>query len=283
MQVGVFNKKGKRYHCFCNRRVNYCTEEACKQYGKEHGIKVGSEMCEHGCRRSQCKDCGGSQICEHGRQRSKCKECGGGGICEHDRERAQCQICDPTGYVACLRRNRRYKAVKTKTTGTLEDLCMTVKDWNDYLNGTFERNYGYPRTDDVKVHIDEIIPCSAWDLPTENKYCWHYLNSQYLLADENMSKRASYTEEDKRAMIARIDAYYLDTANDLHGDGQNERVQHAGNRLEHGNVFGEGTVPNKTENEGGDEDVQKENEDLLDDFGPVTGLGEDFLEHFTIN
>ena len=27
--------------------------------------------------------CGGSQICEHGRQRSQCKECGGGGICEH--------------------------------------------------------------------------------------------------------------------------------------------------------------------------------------------------------
>ena len=95
---------------------------------------------------------------------------------------------------------------------------MTGKEWVAYLNETFERNYGYPRTDDVKVHIDEIIPCSGWDLPTENKYCWHYLNSQYLLADENSSKHASYTEEDKRAMIARIDAYYLDTANDLHGD-----------------------------------------------------------------
>ena len=95
---------------------------------------------------------------------------------------------------------------------------MTGKEWVAYLNETFERNYGYPRTDDVKVHIDEIIPCSGWDLPTENKYCWHYLNSQYLLADENSSKHASYAEEHKRAMIARIDAYYLDTANDLHGD-----------------------------------------------------------------
>ena len=160
---------------------------------------------------------------------------------------------------------------------------MTGKDWVAYLNGTFERNYGHPRTDDVKVHIDEIIPCSAWDLPTENKYCWHYLNSQYLLADENMSKYTSYTEEHKRAMIARIDVYYLDTADDLHGDGQDERVQHAGNGLEHGDVLGERAVPHETENEGGDEDVQKENEDLLDDLGPVTGLGEDFLEHFTIN
>jgi hypothetical protein len=84
-------------------------------------------------------------------------------------------------------------------------------------------------------------------------------------------------------MIARIDAYYLDTANDLHGDGQDERVQHAGNGLEHGDVLGERAVPYETEDEGRDEDVQKENEDLLDDFGPVTGLGKDFLEHFTIN
>ena len=34
-------------------------------------------ICEHGRRRSRCKECGGSGICEHGRQRSKCKECGG--------------------------------------------------------------------------------------------------------------------------------------------------------------------------------------------------------------
>ena len=32
-------------------------------------------VCEHGRRRSGCKECGGSQICEHGRERSKCKEC----------------------------------------------------------------------------------------------------------------------------------------------------------------------------------------------------------------
>jgi len=178
---------------------------------------------------------------------------------------------------------RRNEASKIKTTTTLEDLCMTGKEWVDYLNETFERNYGYPRTDDVKVHIDEIIPCSAWDLPTENKYCWHYLNSQYLLADENLSKHASYTQEHKRAMIARIDAYYLDTANDLHGDGQNERVQHAGNGLEHGDVLGEGAVPHEAKDEGGDENVEHENEDLLDDLGPVSGLGEDFLEHFTID
>jgi len=34
-------------------------------------------------------------------------------------------------------------------------------------------------------------------------------------------------------------------------------------------VLGEGTVPHEAENEGRDEDVQKKNEDLLDDLGAV--------------
>ena len=49
--------------------------------------------CEHGRRRSRCKECGGGSICEHGRQRSKCKECGGGGICEHGQQRSRCKEC----------------------------------------------------------------------------------------------------------------------------------------------------------------------------------------------
>mmetsp|Transcript_7153 Transcript_7153/g.7397 ORF Transcript_7153/g.7397 Transcript_7153/m.7397 type:complete len:381 (+) Transcript_7153:153-1295(+) len=49
--------------------------------------------CEHGKRRSQCKDCGGSSICPHGKQKSKCKECGGSSICEHNRQRSQCKQC----------------------------------------------------------------------------------------------------------------------------------------------------------------------------------------------
>ena len=51
----------------------------------------GSGLCEHGRRRSQCKECGGSSFCEHGRERSRCKDCGGSGICEHGRQRSQCK------------------------------------------------------------------------------------------------------------------------------------------------------------------------------------------------
>ena len=165
----------------------------------------GVSICEHNINRIGCRKCGGSQVCEHNRTRSACKECGGGAICEHNRERGYCKTCNPSGYIAKLRRARRLVYIKNhKTTHTLDDLCMTTGEWLKYLNKTFEDTYGRPKTDEDEVHIDEIIPCSAWDLPDDNKYCWHYLNSQWLLAEDNLSKHDSYEEEDKLAMIERI-------------------------------------------------------------------------------
>jgi hypothetical protein len=80
---------------------------------------------------------------------------------------------------------------------------MTTGEWLKYLHKTFEDRYGRPKTEEDEVHIDEIIPCSAWNLPDDNKYCWHYLNSQWLLAEDNLSKHDSYEEEDKLAMIEK--------------------------------------------------------------------------------
>jgi hypothetical protein len=51
------------------------------------------KKCEHGRRKSICKDCGGSQICEHKRIKSTCKECVGGSICEHGNIRCKCIDC----------------------------------------------------------------------------------------------------------------------------------------------------------------------------------------------
>lgn len=56
-----------------------------------------SGFCEHGRRRSRCKDCGGTGICKHGRQRYTCKACGGPGICKHGRQRYLCKICGGSG------------------------------------------------------------------------------------------------------------------------------------------------------------------------------------------
>ena len=219
--------KHSRWRCFCNKLASRCNEPVCKEYGLKHGIKVGLELCEHDRRRSQCKDCGGSEICEHKRQRSQCKDCGGGSICEHKRHRSICKdcggsqicehgkrrnicsICDPCGYNIHLRRCRRRKALKSQNpTHAIDDLCMTAKEWDVYLHKLFEDRYGRPKTENDKVQIDEIIPCSGWNLPDDNKYCWHYLNSQWLIDNTNQEKWATYIEEDKQAMIKRIDEWF---------------------------------------------------------------------------
>jgi len=190
---------------------------ACKECG-------GNQICEHGRVRSKCKPCGGSEICEHGRICSKCrdcsngiffcehdkrriicKECNGSSICKHNRQRSTCKMCDPRGHAMHSRRARRRAVINSKNpTHTLEDLCMTSEEWLRYLHKTFEDRYGRSKTEEDDVHIDEIIPCSAWNLPDDNKYCWHYLNSQWLLAEDNLTKSNSYNEEDKLAMIELI-------------------------------------------------------------------------------
>lgn len=206
-------------------RVAECGGGSYCEHGKQRSqCRVaecgGGSYCEHGTRRSQCRvaECGGGSYCEHGKQRSQCRiaECGGGSrYCEHltrhgtPKQRHRCDVCSPEGYIVHLRRKRRYKAFISagadKSTRTLDDIGMALKDWRAWLAESFCRRYGRDPRPDEEVHIDEIIPCSAWTFPDDNKYCWHYMNSQLLTKGDNLAKNATYSEEDKKAMISRID------------------------------------------------------------------------------
>jgi hypothetical protein len=239
---GFYQVEGKKKRCPCGIEPGLCKSNKCKILGEKIGIKVGlqicehniqkygckkcggSRLCEHGVKKGECKKCGGSAICEHNiikygckkcggvsvciheRQRSRCKECSGSSICEHNKRKNECSICEPEKYIISLRRGRRNNALrnKCKNSSVKEDLGITLEEWYEYLENTFEIRYGRKRTEQDKVHIDEIIPCSAWNLPEDNKYCWHYLNSQFLLAEDNQSKSNQYDEKDKLDMIERI-------------------------------------------------------------------------------
>ena len=72
----------------------YCEHGRRKSRCKDCG---GSGICSHGRIKTHCKDCGGSGICEHGRQRTRCKDCGGSGICSHGRVKSQCKECGGRG------------------------------------------------------------------------------------------------------------------------------------------------------------------------------------------
>jgi hypothetical protein len=53
--------------------------------------KKSPRKCEHGSKKSLCKDCG-TNHCKHGRQKGKCKDCGTG-YCEHNRRKGSCKDC----------------------------------------------------------------------------------------------------------------------------------------------------------------------------------------------
>jgi hypothetical protein len=72
------------------RREQHWMDELSPSLNKIAAIDI---MCEHGQKKSQCKDCGGSQFCEHERIRYKCKDCKGSQICEHQRIKHRCKDC----------------------------------------------------------------------------------------------------------------------------------------------------------------------------------------------
>jgi len=72
------------------KNKNKCEHGRRKSQCRECG---GVSICEHGRQKSQCRECGGSQICQHGKQRSKCRDCGGSQFCQHDKIKSTCREC----------------------------------------------------------------------------------------------------------------------------------------------------------------------------------------------
>ena len=88
-------------------------------------------------------------------------------------------------------RSRFLRAIKNdyKQTSCLNLLGCSIQECKKYIESQFKEgmtweNYG------SYWHLDEIIPCSAWDLTKEEEQeaCFHYLNSQPLRHDLNCSK-----------------------------------------------------------------------------------------------
>ena len=174
-----FYRNGGHWGCTHKKWIGDCNDPKCMALGKTCDLAVGSHYCHHTTKT-------GTLI-----------------------RKQQCRICDLAGYYAHLRRARRRKAYKSGgKDGALDDLCMSSKAWVVYLNETFVKRYGREPTLEDKVDIDEIVNCATWDLPEDNKYCWHFLNSQLLLREDNLTKPLS-TQEELEAKKKEIDACLL--------------------------------------------------------------------------
>ena len=126
------------------------------------GAKHWQYICEHGRRRSDCKECGGSQICEHGRQRSLCKECGGASICEHGRRRSRRK--DRTSSSAPARRApSRASEVRTAASdGAADDSGHETATYVDEA----APNYVRPRNRRAVVKQEDAGDDSGYDTAT---------------------------------------------------------------------------------------------------------------------
>ena len=99
--------------------------------------------------------------------------------------------------------NTLLKGKKTKRTTeyigcSIDELKMHIeKQFNNQMNW---KNYG------SYWHIDHIIPCTAWNLSTEedNKYCWNFRNLQPLESSENKSKKDKYEQNDKEEYVKKL-------------------------------------------------------------------------------
>jgi hypothetical protein len=67
-----------------------CIHEKQKPFCRECN---GSQFCIHNKTKSICIDCGGSRICKHRKQTPFCKECGGSAFCKHGRRKTRCKEC----------------------------------------------------------------------------------------------------------------------------------------------------------------------------------------------
>jgi hypothetical protein len=109
--IGLCEHGRRRSRCKDCGGSAICQHGRVKYRCKECG---GNGICDHGRRKSQCKDCGGSGICDHGRRKFQCKDCGGSGICEHGRRKSRCKDCGGSGI--CEHGRRKYRCKDCSST-----------------------------------------------------------------------------------------------------------------------------------------------------------------------
>lgn len=152
------------------RRLKSC--EDCREREKKSRFK---NKCEHGRRKSQCKQCGGSQICGHNRIKTECKPCGGSQICEHGRRKSKCKQCG--GSQICKHNIRKDGC---KQCGDAVDI--TIKLWIRHSRARDKENNTYDANNFIdKCFLEGLVE----DSDNKCHYCKYTV--QYITYDSNLA------------------------------------------------------------------------------------------------
>lgn len=144
-------------------------------------------------------------------------------ICGSGRDENVCPECSPVGHIMNRRMMRVRDTYRKRNLGnppTSEEvekfIGLSKESFYQYLLDTFNLRYNkdYETLTEIqknegRVELDEIIPIYAWNLPDENKYCWHWANSQLLRRKKNREKGHTFTEEYKTKKIKEVDNHLL--------------------------------------------------------------------------
>jgi hypothetical protein len=161
-----------------------------------------TKKCEHGRRRTVCKDCktlgiGGASICEHNRRRSKCKECGGSQICEHNRIQIRCRECG--GSQICEHNRRRYDC----------SVCKPDSTYKQYKRGAEQRGLSFLITldDFKKITAEPCFFCGEYELPNCRPCCGPHNRSKGEMYGPDFIELCLNVADHVRAVEAANDAF----------------------------------------------------------------------------
>lgn len=92
----------------------------------------------------------------------------------------------------CNLRGRLNQAIRRakKCGRTLDLLGCTINELRQHIESKFIVGMSWKFVMTGEIHIDHIIPCSAFDMtdPSQQKKCFHYTNLQPLWAKDNFKK-----------------------------------------------------------------------------------------------
>jgi len=162
--------------CEHGKRKTICKEcgggSIC-EHGKQKSVCKecgGGSICEHGRQKSRCKECGGSQICEHEKRKSVCKKCGGGSICEHGRQKSRCKECG--GSQICEHEKRKSRCKECGGSQICEH--GRQKSHCKECGGSQICEHGRPKTRCKKCGGSSLCKtenCETRGIPKYNGYC----------------------------------------------------------------------------------------------------------------
>ena len=124
--------------------------------------------------------------------------------CEHNKEHGHCKICDKYLYLINLQRVHIYNCFKNsnieKTKPSISYLDCSAEYFIEYFEKKMNiwNEYHEVKMNWDNIHIDHIKPVNAFDIDDEEEFlkCCHYSNMQPLLAEDNLTKKCKWTDED---------------------------------------------------------------------------------------